>query len=185
MAHENPLDSPGGDRHKWEKVVISGNKWDTVPKLFVSSFSRSLDAKGRLMLPPEYREGLEAGALAGGTGSGSFWLTGFYGRLVAYLPQNWEEIVEQLNKISFSSKPLSHFKSKIIGLAQELTPDQQGRVRIPQPLMREAGLVKDVLLVGLYGRFEIWDQKRYDELMIDEESVAAELANTGLTIPLG
>jgi MraZ protein len=143
----------------------------------MKSLTRSLDAKGRLMLPPEYREVLHAGEPAD-----AFWLTCFYGRLVAYLPADWEGVIEQLSRIPIPSPRLSHFKTKIMGLAQELIPDVQGRVRIPQSLMREAGLHKDVMLVGMVNTFEIWDQQRFDELRI--EDVSEELAASGLAISL-
>ena len=146
-------------------------------KLFNKSLSRSLDAKGRLMLPPEYREGLCA---EGGTGV--FWVTAFYGRLVAYLPADWEAVTEQLSGISALNERLSRFKSKVMGLAQEMEPDAQGRVRIPQALMREAGLHKDVMLVGMLNKFEIWDQERFDALAV--EDVSAELAGLNLQISL-
>ena len=69
-----------------------------------------------------------------------------------------------------------------MGLAQELTPDPQGRIRIPQALMREAGLQKDVMLVGMLNKFEIWDQKRFDALQL--EDVSEELAASGVDISL-
>ncbi len=133
------------------------------------------------MLPPEYREALCAGG-GDGEGAGAFWLTCFYGRLTAYLPAEWEAVTEQLGRIRIPSPRLSHFKTKIMGLAQELIPDPQGRVRIPQSLMREAGLQKDVMLVGMLNKFEIWDQKRFDELQL--EDVSEELAASGVDISL-
>lgn len=129
------------------------------------------------MLPPEYREGLCAGG-----GAGVFWLTAYYGRLVAYLPDDWETVTEQLSRIPMPSPRLSHFKTKVMGLAQELQCDAQGRVRIPQALMREAGLQKDVMLVGMLNKFEIWDQIRFDALEL--EDVSAELAASGVAISL-
>lgn len=146
-------------------------------KFFRNSFSRSLDTKGRLMLPPGFREGLVAEG-----GDGTFWLTAYYGHLTAYLPDDWDAIIEQLNRIRFPSPALSNFKSKVIGLAQEMLPDAQGRVRIPQPLMREAGLCKDVVLVGMYDKFEIWDQGRLDAIELTD--VSAELAASGIEFSL-
>lgn len=147
--------------------------------LFVNPHSRSLDAKGRLQLPTDYRDVLQESA---GDGVPRFWLTAYYGHLTAYMPTEWAKITEQLNRIPFSSIKLSHFKTKVLGLAQQLEPDAQGRVRIPQPLMREAGLVRDVMLVGMGDKFEIWDQQRFDALQV--EDVSAELASSGLAISL-
>ncbi len=155
--------------------------WLMVCRYFVNTHYRSLDTKGRLILPPEYRDGLSA--CSQDAEGQSFWLTGFYGRLVAYIPAQWDVITEQLSKIPFTNVKLSHFKSKVMGLAACLSPDVQGRVRIPQPLMREAGLEKEVVLVGMLDRFEIWDQKRFDDIMTNEDMSEA-LAATGLEISL-
>jgi MraZ protein len=129
------------------------------------------------MLPSEYRE-----ALFADNDTGNFWLTAQNGCLVAYLPRNWEEITEQLNRIPLPSQNLFYFKTKFIGLGQELAPDAQGRVRIPQSLTRETGLQKDVMLVGMHSRFQIWDQVRFDALV--PEDVSAELSAAGVTISL-
>ena len=146
-------------------------------KLFTKSLQRSLDSKGRLMLPPEYREGL-ARVSEGGT----FWLTCLYGRLVAYLPAEWESFVEQLGGISNPSRNIMLFKSKVIGLAEELQCDPQGRVRLPQSLLHAARLTKDVMLVGMLDRFEIWDLDTFND--ITPEDVSEELAGRGLHLNL-
>ena len=151
------------------------------PQGFIATHYRSLDAKGRLILPPEYREYLQAKTEEGE--EPSFWLTGYYGKLVAYLPAEWMKIFEQLSKVSFRYVKLSNFKSKVIGLAQCVTPDGQGRVRISQPLMREANLTKDCVLVGMIDKFEIWDQGKFDALST-EEDLSDEIAATNLELDL-
>lgn len=145
--------------------------------LFRKSLHRSLDPKGRLMLPPEYRD-----AVASTSTEGVFVLTGFYGRLVGYTVPDWERNVDQLSGVKLPSLKLSRFISKVLGLAEEIAADAQGRVRIPQPLMREAGLVKDVVLVGLGRKFEVWDQARFEALEL--EDVSDELAAGGIDISL-
>ena len=164
--------------HKWENVVNSGRQVvGSVANLFIQSAYRNLDAKGRLLLPPEYRDALLA------AGDGSFWLTiGLYGGLEAYMPADWEAIVEKLNSVPLPSMKLSHVKTKLLGLAQRMVPDAQGRIRIPQPLMRAAGLQKDVVLVGMADKFEIWDQARFDALLV--EDVSDEVAACHLDIAL-
>ncbi|MBR4741632.1 MAG: division/cell wall cluster transcriptional repressor MraZ [Desulfovibrio sp.] len=146
---------------------------------FLCTQMRSLDIKGRLILPPEYREYMVAQIPAGQ--EIGVWATCFYGRLTAYLPADWEQIMTSLCKVPFSNVKLSHFKSKIIGLAQFLVPDAQGRVRIPQPLMHAGGLTKDVMILGMMNKFEIWDQARFDAIDTSE-NMAEDLA--GLDIAL-
>ncbi len=61
-------------------------------------------------------------------------------------------------------------------------PDSQGRIRIPQSLVREAGLGREVMLVGVLNKFEIWDQARFDAVIV--EDVTDELAASGIEITL-
>ncbi len=144
---------------------------------FEKSHYRSLDAKGRIMLPVDYRD-----ALSAISATGSFVLTGFHGRLVAYSPEAWQHTREQFSKIKNPSMGMRHFMSKVRGLAEELIPDGHGRIRIPQSLMREGGLVKDIVLVGMDSKFEIWDQGRFEGLVL--EDVSEELAANNVDISL-
>ncbi len=152
---------------------------------FTGSYFRSMDAKGRLVLPPKFLDALGApghGGEAGDPAAGTFWLTAYYGHLTAYLPDQWDAIVEQLSSIRMPSPALAHFKTKVIGLAHELVPDGQGRVRIPQPLLRAAGLGRDAVLVGMLDKFEIWAQERFDDL--PDEDVSEELAARNVDLDL-
>ncbi len=150
--------------------------WQEKESRFIGTYSRAMDAKGRLLLPPSYLQALAAG------GSGSFWLTALYGRLTAYLPDHWQDTVEQICRIKLPSQRMSNFKSRLIGLAQEIVPDSQGRIRIPQSLVREAGLGREVMLVGVLNKFEIWDQAPFDAVIV--EDVTDELAASGIEITL-
>ena len=145
--------------------------------LFNKSHYRSLDPKGRLVLPQEYRDALQP--LDPG---GRFVLTGDQGRLVAYTLADWEETRRRLTAIKRPSQALGRFMSKFLGLAEEVAPDAQGRVRLSQPLMRAAGLQKDVVLVGMGWKFEVWDQARFEQL--ETEDISAELDALGVDISL-
>lgn len=157
----------------WGNVGVCGKMM--MP--FRKSLHRSLDSKGRLLLPAEYRE-----AISAVSPEGVFVLTGFYGRLAGYVLPDWEHTVEQFSRIRLPSFKLSRFMSKVLGLAEEYRLDAQGRVRLSQPLMREAGLEKDVVLVGLGNKFEIWDQQRFEALEV--EDVSGELTASGIDIAL-
>ena len=134
------------------------------------------------MLPSAYRQALEAGGIT------SIWLTCRYGRLVACVPADWEAFMEKLNAIPTPSLALVRFMAKTAGLAEELTWNAQGRVRIPQPLLREAGIATgpgiraQIMVVGMFSRFEIWDLDRFNA--IDTEDVSQELAARGIDLGL-
>lgn len=144
---------------------------------FHKSIIRSLDIKSRLMLPQEYRD-----VILSTSSEGFFVLTSFYGRIVAYKMPDWEEKIVQFSAIKFPSMKLSHFISRILGLAEQMSCDNQGRIRISQPLIRAAGLKKEVVIVGLGNKFEIWDQERFEALEL--EDISSELAASGVEISL-
>lgn len=144
---------------------------------FIGTYNRALDSKGRIMLPPSFLKALESdGEIK------PFWLTGLYGRLTGYTQDRWEEIVEKLCSVKLPSLKLSNFKTKLVGMAQEISPDSQGRIRAPQSLIREAGLGKEIVIVGILDKFEIWDQARFDAISV--EDVSDELIRFGIDLSL-
>jgi len=149
---------------------------------FRKSFHRSLDSKGRLMLPPEYRDIIGAASSSGG-----FVLTGYSKFIVAYTLPEWEAFEEKIYAVPNPSLDLSNFRRQMRGRAEELELDPQGRARISQALMRFAGLSKDVLLVGQGSTFEIWDTQRFEGIELDDAArarVATELAQSGIDFSL-
>jgi MraZ protein len=136
---------------------------------FNNPYDRSLDSKGRLMLPPEYRDIINAAP-----SSGSFVLTGYDGCIVARALPEWEVFKERVNQLPDTKRVWRDLKRQVLGRAEVVELDAQGRVRISQTLMRYAGLRKDVLLVGQEGKFEIWDTQRFDGLGGDD-AVALDL----------
>ncbi|MBD5641387.1 MAG: division/cell wall cluster transcriptional repressor MraZ [Desulfovibrio sp.] len=148
----------------------------------MGTYYRALDSKGRLLLPPRFIEALAGAAESAGHERPSCWLTMLYNRITGYLPEAWEETVAKLCAIPMPSRQLSNFKTRLIGMAHEIFPDAQGRVRIPQPLARCGNLQKDIVLAGLMDKFEIWDQGEFEA--VPSEDVSAELAASGIVVNL-
>ena len=149
---------------------------------FRKSFHRSLDSKGRLMLPPEYRDIIYAASSSGGVV-----FTGYDDCIVAYTMPGWETFEEKMDQLQNTSKVFRDFYRQTVGRAEELELDPQGRVRISQALMRYAGLSKDVVLVGQGSKFNIWDTQRFEGLKIDDAAldlVMNELAQRGIDFSL-
>jgi len=144
---------------------------------------RSLDAKGRLMLPPDFREAITAeSALA------SVMLTNFDGAVVGYPLAEWERIEESFNSVNVLDKRLRNFQRFFISGALEVALDKQGRVLIPPHLRNYAKLDKDVVVAGVGRKFEIWDQATFEaqrqemEESFDDDMSA--LAEKGLELRL-
>jgi len=148
--------------------------------LFRGRSKRILDPKGRLMLPPEFRDVVFARCA-----EGKFMLTGYDDCLVGFPLPDWEEFEQQVLAIKNPSRRLRDFRRLVIGGAEELVLDKQGRVLLSQAHREYAKLDKDVELVGQLQKFEIWSPEQYMAIQNQSfDDVTAELEASGVDIPL-
>lgn len=147
--------------------------------MFRGHSQRSVDPKGRLMLPPEFRE-----ELAADNGESRFMLAKFDNCVVGYPMHEWEQIEAKFSQIKNPNRKVRDFMRFFIGGAQEVGLDKQGRVLIPPSLRTYAGLDKDVVLVGVGFKFEIWDRGRFDDEIEaqDFDDVSEDISGTGVEV---
>ena len=144
---------------------------------------RNMDSKGRLMLPPEFRDHIVATNT-----EGRFMLTNFDGCVVGYTLPEWEAIEHSFYEANNSSKKIRSFQRFFIGGAIEVQLDKQGRILVPPYLRQYADLERDVVLAGVGRKFEIWSQAHFEaqrqEVEEDFDSVMDELAANGMGMRL-
>lgn len=115
-------------------------------------YSHVIDAKGRLFIPAKLRE--ELGDV--------FYVTiGIDKCLSVYPPQSWNGFTEKFNSLPYAS---SRKMRPIFANAARCELDAQGRILIPQKLRDYAGLKKDVIVIGVSNRAEIWDSEAWRAL---------------------
>lgn len=125
--------------------------------IFRGRFEYTIDPKGRVNIPSRFREQLSD------TGLETVVITNYSGCLYAYPTGEWERIEEKLaSKVSSVNKKKNAFVRFFVGGAVEVTPDKQGRILIPPSLRSYAGLDREVVILGMPNRFEIWDRDRWD-----------------------
>ena len=130
--------------------------------MFRGSSSHTIDPKGRLIIPARYREAIKAG------GTDGLMITGWDNCLYAYTHDGWGEQERKILHMSEKSEAMRRFQRLFIGRAHDCRCDAQGRVLIPPTLKQYAGLEKEIVLVGVLYRFEIWSRptwEQQDELM--------------------
>ena len=128
------------------------------------TYEHSIDAKGRLFIPAKLREELGA----------SFYLAmGVDTCLAVYPQESWDRFTEK-----FASLPVSKSKAmrSLFANAVKCVPDSQGRIILPQRLRKYADLGKDVVIIGVSNRAEIWNPAAYDEDIGDMSSDEVEAA---------
>ena len=140
--------------------------------MLLGEHDHSLDDKNRLTLPARFRAAMADGVVL---------TRGLDSCVEAYPLQDWTELVERelggLNPLSRESRQLERF---YYSGAVEAQPDKQGRVMVPQSLLEHAGLGREVVVIGMRGRVEIWDRAAWraqlKEVMEGAEHVAERLA---------
>jgi MraZ protein len=145
---------------------------------------RSLDAKGRLLLPPGFRESLAARGKK--EDDSLFALTTYDKCLVAFPWPDWEEMEEKFSRIFNPAPDLRSFRRQFIGSVEVQNFDAQGRILLSQQHRNDAGLGRDALVVGMTNHFEIWNPDLY-AANIDAMNVSnamAELAASGISFAL-
>ncbi|MHC1789893.1 division/cell wall cluster transcriptional repressor MraZ [Solidesulfovibrio sp.] len=127
--------------------------------MFRGHSNRSLDPKGRLMLPPEFRE--EIFRLVP---DGRIMLTNnFDGAVSGYPMPEWEQVEASFRAGNTLIPGFRDIERFFIAGATEVTLDKQGRILIPPYLRTYAALDKELVLAGVGTKFEIWDQGRFEE----------------------
>lgn len=159
-------------------VVESGenaNIEKKVQTMFMSEYNHSIDPKGRVIVPVKFRESL-------GT---EFVVTkGLDGCLFVFPNEEWNIFEEKLKSLPMSNKDARKFVRFFLAGAAVVELDKQGRILIP-PVLREcAGLEKDVVVVGVGNRVEIWDKGRWDDATTfnDMDEIAEHMSDLGLII---
>jgi len=123
--------------------------------VFRGIHNQKLDAKGRLALPARFRESLA------GRDQTRLVVTGWTDCLWVYSLEEWLRVEEQIAHLPSQEPEVMLFVRLFVGKATEVELDAQGRFLIGQPLREYAGLEKEVMVVGLMKRLELWDKERW------------------------
>ena len=123
--------------------------------MFFGEYSHSIDSKGRVMIPAKFREKL---------GDEFYIAKGMEGSLMVITKIEFEN----LNKKIMSLKMIKDKKARAFSRAfysgiSEASLDKQGRALISPKLREYAGLNKDVVIIGLSNKIEIWDKDRWEK----------------------
>lgn len=153
----------------WDKVgrntydvVKSGGEVRPVDSI-TGTYERNLDAKDRLMLPAK---------LQGELGDVCYLTMGIDKCLALYPEESWKVFTDR-----FAALPVTQSRRMrpLFANAVKCKPDSQGRIQIPQRLQQYAGITRDVAIIGVHSRAELWDAETWrqnDEEMTPEKMAA-------------
>lgn len=145
--------------------------------MFTGEHNHTIDAKGRLIIPAKYREVLGE----------TFYVTkGLDGCLFVYDNTEWAAFEEKLKSLPLTSKDARKFVRFFLAGATLAEVDKQGRILIPASLRKYAELEKEVVLLGVGSRVEIWNKEKWEAVSDfdddDMDEVAEHMEEWGLRI---
>ena len=130
--------------------------------MLIGEYEHSIDAKGRLIMPAKLRNDM---------GEKFIVTKGLDGCLFAFSQNEWLNFETKLKTLPLSDKNARNFVRFFLSGATECEIDKQGRFLIPSNLREYAKLLKDIVILGVGTRIEIWDKATWKK---DAENISAD-----------
>jgi MraZ protein len=135
--------------------------------MFLGTYTPKLDEKGRLFLPAKFREELMTGLVV---------TTGQERCLTVYKLADFTDLAVRVQAAPVTHKGARDYGRFLGANANQDTPDKQGRITIT-PVQREyASLTRDVMVIGVINRIEIWDPARWQAYDQQNQETFAEIS---------
>lgn len=140
----------------------------TLPPLLLGTYTPKVDDKGRLALPAKFRAQLGSG----------FVLARGQERCVYLLPATeFRRMAAQIQRASLGNKATRDYLRVFLSGAVDQEPDKQGRVVVPPMLRDYANLGKEVVVIGVGTRAEIWDAQAWNTYLSQQEEGYSQIAD--------
>ncbi|NLO20538.1 MAG: division/cell wall cluster transcriptional repressor MraZ [Syntrophomonadaceae bacterium] len=121
--------------------------------MFLGEYQHALDNKGRITIPSRFRELLGERFVA---------TKGLDNCIFLYPQEEWKSIEEKLHALPLTRSDVRSFVRFFFSGAAELELDKQGRTVLSLNLRSYAGIEKDVNVIGVGSRIEIWASDKWE-----------------------
>ncbi len=136
--------------------------------LLLGTYAPKIDAKGRVALPAKFRSQLGQGCV----------LARGQERCIYLLPfGEFRRIAVQIQRTSLSNKAARNYLRVFLSGAVDQEPDKQGRVILPSILRDYAHIDKDIVIIGVGTRAEIWNKADWDAYLAEQEDGYSDIAD--------
>ena len=131
--------------------------------MFMGEYSHTIDAKGRIIVPVKFRESL---------GDNFVVTKGLDNCLFVYSKDEWVILENKLKQLPLAKPEARAFVRFFFSGAAEMECDKQGRILLPTNLREHAKLDKEIVVIGVSNRIEIWSKVLWDAY---NEQIAPEV----------
>ncbi|MFH0941337.1 MAG: division/cell wall cluster transcriptional repressor MraZ [Candidatus Omnitrophota bacterium] len=126
--------------------------------MFYGEYAHSIDNKGRLILPSKLRETAKNNFVE------KFYITrGLDKCLFMFSEEEWKAAEQKFKSMSFTKQDSRKFNRLYFSGAVEIIPDKQGRILLPSYLKDFAQIKRDVVIIGVSSRIEVWAKDQWQE----------------------
>lgn len=125
--------------------------------MFIGEFRGKIDDKGRVVIPSRLRKEFQLHDV-----KNVFITRGLENCLFVFPANIWNEQTEKLKNLPFTKGDPRAFTRLFFSGAFESKIDRQGRILLPQNLSSFAGLVDDIVIIGVGDRLEIWSENNWN-----------------------
>lgn len=141
--------------------------------LFLSTFTNKIDAKGRVSVPAQFRASLVNKDFSGIVVYESFINDCIEGCDLERI----QKLSESIDNLDPFSEERDAFASTVLGGSIQLSIDNDGRVILPEQLLKKAKIKDQVVFIGKGPTFEIWQPAKFEEYMVKAKQEAKEKRN--------
>lgn len=126
--------------------------------MFYGEFDHKLDKKGRIIIPSDFREASKENYVD------KFFITRGLDKCLFMFPEEeWKSQEARFRSLSFTKSEARKFNRLFFSGAVLVQPDKQGRILIPTYLKNYANIKKEIMLIGVSSRIEIWSREGWGE----------------------
>lgn len=143
--------------------------------MLIGEYAHSIDTKGRLIMPSKLKDDIGE----------KFVITkGLDGCLFVYSQVEWKNFEDKLRSFPLTNKDARALVRFFLAGAMECEIDKQGRFLITSNLRDFAGLSKDVVIIGVLNKIEIWSKEKWETYSqkenMEADEIAEKMANLGI-----
>lgn len=157
--------------------------------MYLGSFVREVDAKGRFLIPSKLKRRLDEAATGSSKDAGELVLTLGFDRCLYMFPKaQWAEFVrKEIESRSELSRDTRALKRMLAGNAQTAEIDRQGRLLIPKVFLEGCLQLKrsprKIVVVGTMDHIEIWKEEAWvkfsKDMQQDFDEIAEKISRSG------
>jgi MraZ protein len=138
---------------------------------FSSEYECRLDAKGRIVLPAKIKAQLPEAS-----GNNIVVTRGFEPCLVLYPQLEWKKVFSKVSGLNEFNEDYRNFQRNFLRGNTEVDLDSNGRFLIPKTMLKYSQIEKEVIVVGMGNRVEIWNPSLYEKYLITDQKEFSKLA---------